>query len=155
MHFSRKSRPREFNTTGDRVQRIDNITTFLHLATNKCSLCRSTCATLSSDHASVIPTHDISRFWRSCRLSTWNTIRCVLHVSCHHDSERVAPWSDLFICERRSSWCVTGVTLGVTGELFGRLCRIRLRHHPGTTVTMPKRMNHWASLQTYDMPICD
>ena len=67
MHFSRKSRPREFNTTGDRIQRIDNITTFLHLAANKCSLCRSTCATLSFDHASVIPTDEISRFQRSCR----------------------------------------------------------------------------------------
>ena len=117
MHFSRKSRPREFNTAGDRVQRIDDITTFLHLATNKCGLCRSTCATLSSDHASVIPTHDISWFRRSCRLSTSNTIRCVLHVSCHRDSELVAPRSDLFICERTrtvflrerhlSSWCIT------------------------------------------------
>ena len=100
MHFSRKSRPREFNTAGDRVQRIDDITTFLHLATNKCGLCRSTCATLSSDHASVIPTHDISWFRRSCCLSTSNTIWCVLHVSCHRDSERVAPRSDLFICVR-------------------------------------------------------
>ena len=31
MHFSRKSRPREFNTAGDRVQRIDDITTFCTL----------------------------------------------------------------------------------------------------------------------------
>ena len=117
MHFSRKSRPREFNTTGDRIQRIDNITTFLHLAANKCSLCRSTCVTLSFDHASVIPTDEISRFQRSCRFSTSNTIRCVLHVSCHRDSELVAPRSDLFICERTqtvslrerhlSTWCIT------------------------------------------------
>ena len=117
MHFSRKSRPREFNTTGDRIQRIDNITTFLHLAANKCSLCRSTCVTLPFDHASVIPTDEISRFQRSCRFSTSNTIRCVLHVSCPHDSDGAAPPSDLFICERtrtaslrerhRSSWCIT------------------------------------------------
>ena len=40
MHFSRKSRPRQFNTTGDRIQRIDDINTFLHLAANKRGLCR-------------------------------------------------------------------------------------------------------------------
>ena len=35
MHFSRKFRPREFNATSDRVQRIDNVTTFLYLAANE------------------------------------------------------------------------------------------------------------------------
>jgi len=100
MHFSRKYRLREFNAAGDRVQCIDDITTFLHLTANEFSLCRSARATLSFDHASVIPTDDISRFRRSRRLSTSDAIRCVLHVSCPRDSEGTAPRSDLFICER-------------------------------------------------------
>ena len=77
MHFSWKFRPWEFNATGDRIQRIDDVTTFLYLTANEFSLYRSARATSSSDHASVIPTDDISLFRRSRRLSTSDAIRRV------------------------------------------------------------------------------
>jgi len=100
MHFSWKFRPWKFNATSDRVQRINDVTTFLHLTANEFSLCRSARATSTSDHASVIPTDDISPFRRIRRLSTSNAIRCVLHVSSPRDSEGTAPRTPPFICER-------------------------------------------------------
>jgi len=95
--------------------------------------------TLSFDHASVIPTDEISRFQRSYRFSTSNTIRCVLHVSCPRDSERPAPPADLFICERtrtmslrerhRSSWCITEFGQTSVTMWSNRIWRNQIHHN--------------------------